>query len=396
MKSSTLIKLILALALLGGLAYWTTRKAPVSANQSAAVAGKALAIDLNGIDGFIVASGTQTVTLAKTEGTWTVETLWNYPADFDRVVDQLRQLGALKVGNIMPGGENQLAEFGLAPDAGVTNEDGLVVVSFFGEGGKALSEVALGKPRLSRSGSPMSEGYPDGQFIRVDQGPVMLVDQYLGGIPRQPQDWLDKDLINAARAEVRRVVIKRPDGSTYEVLQETAGTFTVPGLADGEEMKTAGAELLAGCLQNLALTSVADPKLADDKTGLNQAVEYMAELRDGTIYRIKVGNAQPDQFSRYARISADFTVPASPTTGITTNEQGEVVDPFVAFKKQAEETARKAVEQNSRLSKRLFLLPESACLNLTLPRDQLIGPKPSPTNTPPAVASESVAPVAAE
>lgn len=336
MKSKTLLMLVAVFLVLAGLAKCSGLRSRATKSEGGT---KLVDFDINTVEKFTLASGTQSVVVARSGGKWTVISLGGYPADFDVVADNLRQLSQMK-GDVIRGGENQLDEFGLAP----TNEDYLAV-TLAGPGGKEMGKVELGSPHLGGVG-----GYPDGQYVRDQRGAVLLVNEYLGGFPRRPEDWVKKDLLNVARSEISYIMVGNEEGNPYGLMSAADGAWTLSDLSDNETMNPEAAANVAGALSSLDLLSVSDPANAPEVSGS----AFVAKTTNGVVYNVITGDRVAE--GRIATVDISYE-------GSDSNE-----------------IARIAAEQD-RISKWVYVLPESSAQNLTLPREQLVTVKSNAEQT---------------
>lgn len=364
MKAKNLFLLVIALAVLVGLARWNRSRTAGRAAPEAAQ--KLVAFDVNAADQITIASAGQTTVLARADEKWVVKNLWNYPADFAVIAENVRRLAGLE-GLAIRGGEQTLAEFGLAPAA--TNQPGADLTAItFSAAGKELGQLALGAPRLSRAGGGQG-GYPDGQFVRAGSGPVLVVKEFLGGMPRRPQDWAGKELVSLAASEIEYVMVQLTNGVAYGLLADTNGTFRLSDLKTNETMNSEAVQGVAGALQSLTLVNVVDPKSTDEKTGLAKPSTFVARLKSGLSYTVKLGHASAPDNGRIALVNVGYEKPE--TAGA-----------------DAADVAKKAVTEQERLGPWTFVISDYTASNLTKPRADLLQPV---TNTPPP-AAEAQAP----
>jgi hypothetical protein len=355
MKAKNLLVLIAALAVLFAVSKLVHRKPSASAG---AAENKVLTFDLNEIGSFTLTAGTQSVTVAKIQGKWAVKSLWDYPANFDTVVDQLRQLADLK-GAAIRGSESQLEEFGLT----ASNTDYLAI-GFDAASGGSLGRIELGAPRLASAEGGMG-GYPNGQYVRAGEGPVLLVNEYLSGIPRRAEDWANKELLNVNRSSISYLMVLNPEAPAYGLVADTNAMWKLNELAENEETKQDTAGSVAGALSYLNFITVANPAASPESAGLDKPSVFVAKTTNGVVYTINAGAKLESAGGRYATIGVAYE-------GSDTNESAKVAG------------------ENARVSKWVYVLTESTCANLTMSRDQLVSVRTntvettSTTNPPPA------------
>lgn len=379
MKTKNLALMIVLLLALLGLARWMQQKpAGTAAPQKAQ---KLVTFDVNAADRIEVRAAGATSILARAAGAWVIDSLWGHPAKFDTIADNIRRLAEAE-GLPVRGGERNLAEFGLDPAA--TNATDLTTIVFLG-GGKPLGEVALGAPRLAQSAQG---GYPDGHYVRGADQPVLLTKEYLAGFPRRGQDWADKELLSLSRSDIDYIMVQPADGGQYGLVSGTNGTLEILGLATGETAKAEGVEAVAGALQSLSWANLVDPKASDEQTGLAKPATYVAHLKSGLSYTVRIGGVSTQESGRIVRLSASFEKPEPPAANVTTNADGKVVDALKDFEAAAAETAKKAAAEQARLAPWTYVLSDYVAGNLIKPRAELVQ---APTNTTPPAAEAPAA-----
>lgn len=360
MKAKNLILLILTLAVLVLLARWN--RSQNAGRAAAETAQKLVTFDVNAADQVTIASASQTTVLARADEKWVVKNLWNYPADFTAMAENVRRLAGLQ-GLAIRGGEQTLAEFGL--DATATNQPGADLITItFSAAAKELGQVSLGAPRLSRAGGGEG-GYPDGQFVRAGQGPVLVVKEFLGSLPRRAQDWAGKDIVSVGPSEIEYLMVQLTNGVQYGLLSETNGTFQLSDLKTNETMNSEAVQGVAGALQSLTLVNVLDPKSTPEQTGLAKPSAYVAKLKNGLTYTVKLGNASASDNGRIAQVSVAYEKPEVAGT-------------------DGAEIAKKAVADQARLGPWTFVISDFVASNLTKPRADLLQ---AITNAPPPAAA---------
>jgi hypothetical protein len=308
-KAKSFILLVLVLAVLGGLAVWR-QKQDATHRQAAREAPVERMLDpalLNDVARFTLASGTNSVALARKENGWVVETLFNYPAVFEKVAGRLRQIADVKGGEVIRGGTERLAEFGLTPTA--TNEAGgrCAVLTLEDAAGKVMRTITIGFTREPKSMEPLG-AMPGASYIRIDDGPVQLVPVNFASIPSAGGDWIDRALLAIPFTNIADVAVTLTNGTSYRVQSKEDGTLVLDGLGAQEQTRQETARGLFSALQNLALMSVENPSLGNDVSGLDHPDVYVAKSREGITYTVKTGLHAPD-YGRYAKIDTPELAP---------------------------------------------------------------------------------------
>ena len=393
MKAKTLILLVIALAVLAGLAQWTRSKP--GGRTAPATPQKLVTFDVNSADQLTIAAGAQTTVLARAGEAWVVRSLWDYPADFTTLAEQVRRLAGLE-GLPVRGGEQALADFGLATASASNAPASELITVSFQAAGRELGVVNLGNARTGRDDGSGMGGYPNGQYVRAATGPVLLAKEYLGSLPRKPQDWISRNLVNVPRGELEYLMVQATNGASYGLLADTAGVFRLSGLAAGQEMKAEVAESMAGALQNLSAVNVLDPKADPATTGLAHPATFVAKLKNGLTYTVKVGGPAASDNGRAVQLAVSYEKPEPPTPAITTNTAGVVTDTVKAFEQVAEAQAKQAQTEHARLAPWTFVVADYVAANFLRTREELVQVVTSPPPAAVAAPAEQPTPAAGE
>jgi hypothetical protein len=359
MKSRTLLLLVTLLIVLGLLAYRSSHRG--TRGDEAATPGRSvLAVaDLNAVARVEIARGTQQVVLARSGDQWVVSSLWNHPAQFDALASLLRSLAGLKVGDVMRGGTDHLAEFGLASTNNVDEARLPTVISLFDEANGPLAAMTLGQPR-ARPEEPGSFSMPDSLFVRAGDGPVVLAAPFLDRVPATGPEWMKRQVLDVNGSDAVRIELKRPDGSGYGVSRDTNGVYTGSGSLAGQAINGPGAEQWMRAMQGFVVNSLADPQAEPSALGLDAADVTTLQTRNGLLVTAAVGGTN-NLGERYARFSAG-AVESAETSGV------------------ARATALQAT-----LQPWTYVISASAAQSLALLREQLV----AATNATPAESSSA-------
>jgi len=391
MNIRTFIILILTLAVLGGLVVLNKRSEQAKLAAPPPSAERLLPPErLNDIARFTVSVATETVIVARAHDRWVVESLWNYPANFEVVADNLRKLADVKCGEIIVNGMDRLEEFGLAP---LTNSAVLAPanLAFYDAEGKELRKIGMGVPRMPKptGGRP---SFPESAYVLLNDREVRLVAAYMPGLPRSNDGWIDRSVLAVPAEDIDEVHVTLTNGASYGIIRKVDGTFSPDSLQDNETINQDGATALAGSLNQINLSSVVDPATPAEISGLDTPATFQAKTRDGLVYTVKIGNAAPERFGRYARIDVAYEKPApppSPEAPIVTDTNAPVVDLVKAWEEKSTADAARADAESKRLSPWTFILLESDCRTMASPRDQVIT---AVTNAPAVSATETNSP----
>lgn len=398
MKSRTIVTLGIVLVGLVAAVKFSDRSPAKKSADGAKAGDPVLAIaDFNKVASVTIKDGTQTVELVKSAGKWSVASLWNYPGDFDRIGDELNKYAQMRVGEIVRADAKQLKEFGLDPAATVENVPGPAVVTLRDEAKKELAVLKIGEGR-GRPSAGGQRSYPDSQYVQAGSGPVALVYEFLNKPGAHGKDWITTQLLNIGADQIDEVDITDRNGASYGLVRKD-GAIVAKAKAEKEEVKKEGADAVFGAINYLNLADVAGPAASVTNAFGDKPAKYRAKTKDGVVYQIDLGN--PAGQTRYARLNVTFEKPAPPATDTVTNAPVGTNAPVVVnLKKDYDEkiakTEKTVAEQNALRSPWVYLLEESATMNLSMPREQVIAiPAPPSTNAPAATPSADANPFGA-
>ncbi len=384
MKRSRLWMLIVAAALSAWVAYRILQRRAAAGRPDARAGAALLPFDINDVAAIRIRAGAKSLDVVRRENRWLVASLYDYPAEYERLAGRLIELAELKIGQIVPGGEEDLAEFGLDEKSATAR------VEFEAADGRRLARLTLGKTREGRGG-PYG-GFPDGQYVRVDEGPVVLMGRLLSGFDGEARDWIKTDLLNVS-AGVGSVVQVETGETAYRLKVSDGHRVELEDLGAEEKLDEAAARRVVNALQYLNFQTVADPAKSDEDLGFVSPSRYALTTPEGFTYTVALGGPA-ENGGRYARIAAAFAAPPSPKETAETKSSdappsGEADGETAAATPKtpeapketpeavAERNAKKAAEEHERLSRWTYVLSTWAAESLSLPRIQLIAPPKS-------------------
>lgn len=346
--------------------------------------------DFNQVASLTFADSTQKLELAKSGSNWVVKSLFGYPADFNRVADELNKYSELRVGQVMRASPAQIKEFGLDPAAtgeGVTKP---AVATLADASGKTLVTLNIGAER-SRPSSGGQGGFPDSHYVKVNDGPVVLVDQYLGRPGMSGHDWIGTQLLGVNADELTEVDIRDKDGKAYGLTRAADGKFVAKAKADKEEVKNEGAQSVFGSISYLSISDVAGPAGSVPNAFADNGPQFKAKTRDGVVYQLDIGATNANG-SRYLKLAATYEKPAPPAvTNAPAAGSTNVPPELVAYETSVSNAQKTVASVTSKHAPWIYLVADSSTANLTMPREQVIAIPPPPTNAP-AAANTVVSP----
>ena len=384
MQPRNLIVLGIVLVVLVLCAHFTGRQ-PVREAPGGLMSGTRLfpIDDFNKVAGISIGDGMQRVDLVKTSGKWSVASSWNYPADFDKIADELNRYDQMRVGEAMRASTEDLKAFGLDSSA-TGGTTGPAIVTLRDAGNRELCVFKIGKER-NRPASGGKGGFADGQYVRIGDGPVVLVDQNAGKPGSRGKDWINTQLLQIAAEQIMDIEIIDRDGKSYGLVRDTNMTVHAKEKTNTEELKDEGVKNVLGAINYLGFNDLAGPTGSVHNAFSSSNSMYCAKTRDGVIYRLDLGGTAGPAM-RYAHLTVGFEQPPPPVFGPSANTNATGTNAVAEMKVYEEKTAKDkktAGELNALHSPWIYLLDESSAMNLMLSREQVIA-IPPPTNTVPS------------
>lgn len=403
MKAKQLAILVVLAIVIGVLAYVSQQRDHQRTRPSGRI-GKIVFPDLpiNDIQKLVIIQAGATSVLARAEnGKWGVPSRWNYPADFTRIADTLIMLSELKIQDVLQPTPKQVAAFKLQPPGSAESAaEAGVEVRLLGAGDEIIAGFLVGKERMrpmpADSNPMMNYGsFPDGQYVRQGNGPILLVSGRLGDLIDPGSRWLADDFINVSASDVMEMTIIGPGRPEIGLARQAPGELlVVSGVATNQEVDNAKLNQMAGAFNYLGFDDVADPNLAMADLGLSRPVRVTTRTRNNRTYVFDIGKTVSEaDSSTYVKVSNSFV--ALPLTNAL--EDAAIDD--AAREKQNNERkahedevaslARETASFNERMTNWVFIVKSSRLDPLLVKRDELIKMKPVETNAPaPKVVSE--------
>ena len=274
MTTKNLIILGAVAIALGGTAYFLNGGAKSSVPK---LNGKTVVPGLDASEVAKIEIGTKLALAAGDKG-WTVTSLNGYPADREKIVENLLKLRELKVGQVVRG----------------KTLDATTPVVLKDAAGKELAKVELG---------PKHEKWGHGRYAKFG-GQSVLVSDALDAYDGDAKQWCNTRIASIPSSDVTAVSYKYGN-ELVELTKGTNSTWVLKGLTVKEELDTSKTYSLDSALSYLDFNSVADPKLTEAELGFATGCVYTVTYKDGsnTVKRVAtVGNKVKDGTDRYFKL----------------------------------------------------------------------------------------------
>lgn len=376
MNMKKLIGMAVVLVLLAGIAIWQRRGQELRHSLPAAADATLLkGVDLNTLTQLDVTQSSNSVVLVKKDGQWVVDSLYSYPADFNKLAEALRKMADVKTGSPVRDGNVAASEFGF--------DDKAKTIELKAVDGKTVATVTVGARREASD----TAGWANQFFVRKGgSDTVYLVDYDFRPFSEKPADWIGKELLQVSSGDILSVkegdVTLKMDGAEWTLTDLNKST---------EELQTSEASRLRSALQYLSCTEVADPAKTDAELGFDNPDVYTAAAKDGFSYTVKLGSKTDD--GRYVRIAAAYTRPQPPTAPEDDDKARQEAHSkeLETFNNTAAANADKVDKLNAKLSKWTYVISSYTADNLFVPRSKLVKAKEQKKESP-AVAEEPSVP----
>lgn len=353
MSKKTLLMLAALLAVLVG-ALWISRQRASAPGEVPLPEGGALlpAVDMGTVQAITLEDGSATTRLARVDGIWCLTAPEEFPADFDRLQRMIRSIDGMADVQVADSGADRLAEFGLIEDSDPAPTRIIL------EHGQGTTVLHLGAMREPHGGERQMWGPPPGRYVRVDEGPVLLLKEDIAMAQADPGQWWDRQLLQVPGEAIREMEVAGDDGK-YVVQRTAEGAFVLPDAVEGEAVENPSAQRLFNVLRNLRADRHASAAEEFEEL-FSAAPSCRIETAEAT-YRIQIGAASPDEAgSRPVKIQVTPIPEAAPDSQAATER--------IAGK----------------LRNRIFWIPAYQADNMTLPRSSLVRKSEPPPEPAPA------------
>lgn len=367
MSAKTFLRLIVALAVLSGLAYWLNRPQGKVVVEGVSAGDPVLGgLDVNAITRLEIASGVATTRLARTDKGWVSETWFGYPARFDRIAGTLRTLSDLEVGQVLRDGVRSPAEFGLDPAANIADYHRITLSGSDG----AARVVELGNLKQMRDAAETGMGIPTGRFLRSGDGPVVLVEETLTSVQAAPGEWVERRLLSLAADAIASVAIVGTNDE-FTIRRNEENQFTLGRIEEGTQVDQSAVLRVLQAFQALQFEGIQDPSLAEEASGMTGPESVTVRTQDAMTYEVRFGAAPVAGAARPVRIAVAW----KPEEAAASDEE-----------KTAKE--QQAAALNATFSGWTYLVPDGLAGQILVSRSNLVT-RPS---TPPVAPETEAAP----
>jgi hypothetical protein len=394
MKGSKFLYLLVAAALIGGLALLMKSRDEVSWQEATIEAGTKLLGDLavNDVASVRLLGTEGRVTAKRVNDTWVIEERENYPADFAKISALVRKVAELEPVQTVPLGEGDAAALVLkVPTGGAPDAETGTLVELSDASGKKLAALVAGKTHSTTSPNAgpmgMAGDMVTGRYLLLADasGTAYLVTETFSDLQTSPAQWIDKNFVRPGPP--KRIEVKAEGKDRNWTIERDApgAAWKLAGAAKNENLDPTKVLNIDALVTGLAVADV--PDAADDarlKPLTEKPVVVTIDSFEGLRFALKFGEGNGDNLP--AEISVEVTGDPAPAPAAAAAE-GQKPEEAAA---QAMEAAKKArdekVAQAAKLQGKQVFIPRNFLEPFVGPRGFLLAapaqPAPTPAPTP--------------
>lgn len=392
MKGSKFLYLLIAAALIGGLALLMKSRDEASWQEAAVEAGSKLLGDLavNDVASVRLLGAEGRVTAKRANDTWVIEERGNYPANFAKISALVRKVAELEPVQTVPLGEGDAAALVLKlPTGGAPDAETGTLVELSDASGKKLAALVAGKTHSTSSPDAgpmgMAGDMVTGRYLLLADAPgtAYLVTETFSDLQTSPAQWIDKNFVRPGPP--KRIEVKAEGKDRRWTIERDApgAAWKLAGAGKNDNLDPTKLLNIDSLVTGLAVADVPDaPDDARLKPLREKPVSVTLDSFEGLRYALTFGEGGADNLP--AEISVEVTGdPATPPAPVVAD--GQKPDEAAA---QAMEAARKArdekVAQAARLQGKRVFIPRNFLQIFLVDRQSLLAalaepaPRPSP------------------
>ena len=357
MKGKQLLIAVLALGILGSIAYFTSDKTLGGDASDKAGIGKTVVTDLDPakIATIAITDNEATLTLAQIDKKWTVTERDGFAAKFDDIQKLVTSAVSLKSLRQIRASKKQHGRFELL-DPADSDENTGTRVEFKDAQGQVLKSLLLGKKGSANSGANAGSpfGSSDNQRYVLANGKVTVVaidySSALNDVSADPANWLAKDDFFKVE-KIKSITITQPN---------EADSWTLTHIKEGDDMALSDAkpeEKLDSSKGNSAGRVLGSPSFDDiasksakpEETGMDKAVTATIDTFEGYNYVVKMAKKDDEH---YMSLAASGTRLAQADETAARTPQPDESNPRTQAKDEKPEDAERLdKEHNAALAK---------------------------------------------
>jgi len=377
MNAKQFVSLLVLLVVLGGAGTYFLWQQDQEIEQSESAIGNKVFADfpLNEIVSVTVKEGAGEVTLVKDQ-VWTVQTRWNYPANYDTIGHLLQTVWDLKVVRPIPAGPSQFGRLELLPPS--EEEKTGTLISFGLKDKPEATTLMLGGTYLGQNpaASPFEDSSVEGRYVMPDGDGqrIALVSETFSSVSALPTIWLYKDFFRVEKVKSIRVEHADPRESWYLSREKESGELILEGIGENEELDPS--RPYDNVLSYPRFNDIADPEIHGEDTSLANATKVTLETFDGFTYRMAIGMAEVTGDHPFkVTVSADLPTERQAPEDESEEDKERLGKEF----EERNETLKTKLETEQKFNDWVYLVPNPTVNDLLQLRSDLVQEKEEET-----------------
>ncbi|MDF1656803.1 MAG: DUF4340 domain-containing protein [Verrucomicrobiales bacterium] len=298
MGTKTLIRLIIVLAVIGGIAavfHFAGSGGGVSREIAKTNKSKVFGeFPINDVAEIFVKSQEGELTLKKGAEAWVVEERAGYPANAEPIVGMLRKLWDLNIVQPVTIGRSQYGRLSLiAPEEAGSADEAATIVTFKDSESKDLHSLWLGKifERSEGRPDPLGGGMATseaGRYVKTgSSNSVYLVGETFSDITIEPSEWIDKSFFRVEEIKTIEIVSGEKNEDWKLTRKEGEADFTLAGAKEDEKLDQNKVSSMKSAFSNAQMEDVfIGDELKENKP---EGTTFKISTFDGFNYVISVG-----------------------------------------------------------------------------------------------------------
>lgn len=222
----------------------------ISADSERAFPG--LNEQVNAVARLDIVSGDAKFSVTRTEVGWGLKDKADYKVSFEKVKAAIVGLGELKLLESKTSDPKRYDR--LQVETPGAKDGGSIGVTLKGADGKTMAHGIIGKRRAGLFGAGGA-----GTYLRRGDEKMSWLAKGAVTLGAEPNDWMVRDIVNIEAEDVRRAVIRQPDGIEIVVTKPDRASrkYAVAGVPEGRKLKDSDeGKNMAGGLWRLSFEDV--------------------------------------------------------------------------------------------------------------------------------------------
>ncbi len=373
-KQLTTLIIVLAVVALAAYAIKASRNKDLRASTEGI--GEKLLPDfpINSVAEVSIMGGEESLRLAREEGdVWVVAERDQYPANFAKLRDVLREIWELKIVQVQEVGPSQYGRLQLLAPGGEEQDPEKVgtAVRFKNAEGTEVASLILGKEYIQKSDTPSpfggDGGIPAGRWVKSSANDkVVLVSETLESLSVKPPDWLNTEFFAVSNIKtIERISADKSEDWKLEKKKEDVDEWTLLLLRPDERLDPAKISSHKNALSSPRFDDV----VAGSKKLEGEAARFIIETFEGFRYDVAVSE-ELEERKYHLTVSVDGKFPKKRKA-----EEGESEEDKKKKDEEFETERKRLVEKLKKekaLAGRVYVVPNWTVSPLLTKRSEIV------------------------